>query len=66
MCGENDNDNGRMVSLGFEARAVPQAMHPSCFYDALIAHPIMLVRGQAMRNPCYVPPKRYLAAHGGK
>lgn len=38
-------------------------------FEVLNVHPMMIVRGQIMRNPYYVPPDEYLAAksdhHGG-
>ena len=33
--------------------------------DVLRVHPTMIVRGQVLRNPYYVRPEEFLAAHGG-
>lgn len=31
-------------------------------YDVLNVHPMMIVRGQVVRNPYYVPPAEFLAS----
>lgn len=30
-------------------------------FDVLAVHPMMIIRGQVVRNPCYVAPEQFLA-----